>query len=140
MSKKVLHILALFSFLNFGFATQTSFAVDNDIEKVVSDQSNESLEDLFEDDIGEIDFLDLDIDLSSIDDIEQNEEIKTLGLKEKLSLLAEILKGMTLKEKIAFISIILKSQIKEHKKEVITTATILAASTTAIIIYKKKGK
>ncbi len=138
MSKKVLHILALFSFLNFGFATQTSFAVDNDIEKVVSDQSNESLEDLFEDDIGEINFL--DIDISDLDDTEENIEIKTPGLKEKLSLLAEILKEMTLKEKIDFISIILKSQIKEHKKEVITTATILAASTTAIIIYKKKGK
>ena len=147
MSKKILYILALFSFLNFGFGIKTSFAVDNDTEKVISDQSNKSLEELLDElleenvdiNLEEIDFLDIDLD-----NTEKNIKIKTPGLKEKLSLLAEILKGMTIKEKISFISIILKSQIKEHKKEVITTATVLTGATAAIIIIcsknKKKGK
>ena len=136
MSKKLLHILALFSFLNFGLNTQTSFAVEIENETKVSDiMSKNKLDKLFCEDLDEL------FDFNDIDDLLENDvEIRSPGFKEKLSLLREVLKGMPLKDKVSFISAILKSQIKEHKKKCIAAATALTASVIALIVLKNNKK
>ena len=138
MSKKLLHILALFSFLNFGLNTQTSFANSEEIENKteISDiMSENKLDKLFCEDLDEL------FDFNDIDDLLENDvEIRSPGFKEKISLLTEVLKGMPLKDKVSFISAILKSQIKEHKKKCIAAAVALTAGVTALIVLKNNKK
>lgn len=133
MSKKILYILALFSFLNFGLNMQTSFAVENNKEEIILNITSE-------DELNELFDLEL-LELDSLDYTESDIEIKPTRLKEKLSLLVEILKGMSLTDKLFFVSAMLKNQLKEHKKKCIAgTAAILIGTTAAIVFFNKKKK
>jgi hypothetical protein len=125
MSKKVLHILTILSFLNFGLTTQKTFA------QIPSEQ--------------EFNLDDLDLDsLNSIEISTQETKVANkeneMGIKEKLTLLTQVLKGMTLKEKTIFISEILKDQIKEHKKACIISASAITAATGLLLTYKYNYK
>ncbi|MFH1461922.1 MAG: hypothetical protein ABIF12_03180 [bacterium] len=123
MSKKILNILVLFSLLNFGLNIQTSYATEN-----ISPPIN---------------FSDLDLDIIELENDQDtiSTNSSTSSFKEKLSLLAQILKEMTLKEKTLFISASLKNQIKEHKKECIIAASILTlAGSIMVLKYSKEDK
>lgn len=121
MSKKILNILVLFSFLSFCLNINTSYATENIDAMNFSD-------------------LDLDLDLNELESFQDQTLVSTStsSFKKKLSLLAQILKEMTLQEKTLFISALLKDQIKEHKKECIIAVTALTTITGTLIYLKNK--
>lgn len=109
MNKKILQILTILSFLNFGLTTQKTFAQTINIDN-------------------------LDLNTEILDNLE-TKEINLDNIKSSISL-KELLQGLSFKDKALLISDLLKYKILEYKKACIITASGITITSALALIYK----